>query len=38
MILRDVLEWAAADVAELLGTTTTAINSGLRRALPSSRG
>ena len=32
LILRDVLEWPAADVAELLGTTTTAINSGLRRA------
>ncbi|HWM99949.1 MAG TPA: RNA polymerase subunit sigma-70, partial [Streptosporangiaceae bacterium] len=32
LILRDVLEWPAADVAELLGTTPTAINSGLRRA------
>jgi Sigma-70, region 4/Mycothiol maleylpyruvate isomerase N-terminal domain len=32
LILRDVLEWTAADVAELLGTTTTAVNSGLRRA------
>ncbi|MGA9829623.1 MAG: sigma-70 family RNA polymerase sigma factor [Trebonia sp.] len=32
LIMRDVLEWPAADVAELLGTTTTAINSGLRRA------
>ncbi len=32
LILRDVLEWPAADVAELLGTTTTAVNSGLRRA------
>jgi uncharacterized protein (TIGR03086 family) len=27
-----VLEWPAAQVAELLGTTTTAVNSGLRRA------
>ena len=32
LILRDVLEWPAARVAELLGTTTTAVNSGLRRA------
>ena len=32
LILRDVLEWSAAQVAELLGTTTTAVNSGLRRA------
>jgi RNA polymerase sigma-70 factor (ECF subfamily) len=32
LILRDVLEWPAADVAALLGTTTTAVNSGLRRA------
>jgi RNA polymerase sigma-70 factor, ECF subfamily len=32
LILRDVLEWPAADVAELLGTTTTAVHSGLRRA------
>ena len=32
LILRDVLEWPAADVAELLGTTATAVNSGLRRA------
>src|SRR5688572_4830083 len=31
LILRDVLEWPAAQVAELLGTTTTAVNSGLRR-------
>src|SRR5512135_843730 len=29
---RAVLEWPAADVADLLGTTTTAVNSGLRRA------
>ena len=27
-----MLEWPAAQVAELLGTTTTAVNSGLRRA------
>jgi RNA polymerase sigma-70 factor, ECF subfamily len=32
LILRDVLEWPAADVADLLNTTTTAVNSGLRRA------
>src|SRR6516162_3958065 len=32
LILRDVLEWPAADVADLLDTTTTAVNSGLRRA------
>src|SRR5437762_676341 len=32
LILRDVLEWPAAQVADLLGTTTTAVNSGLRRA------
>jgi RNA polymerase sigma-70 factor, ECF subfamily len=32
LILRDVLEWPAAEVAELLGMTTTAVNSGLRRA------
>ncbi len=32
LILRDVLEWPAAHVADVLGTTTTAVNSGLRRA------
>jgi RNA polymerase sigma-70 factor (ECF subfamily) len=32
LILRDVLELPAAQVADLLGTTTTAVNSGLRRA------
>jgi RNA polymerase sigma-70 factor, ECF subfamily len=32
LILRDVLEWPAVNVADLLGTTTTAVNSGLRRA------
>jgi len=32
LILRDVLEWPAAEVADLLNTTTTAVNSGVRRA------
>jgi RNA polymerase sigma-70 factor, ECF subfamily len=32
LILRDVLEFPAAEAAELLGSTTTAVNSGLRRA------
>jgi len=32
LIMRDVLEWPAAEVAHLLGTTTAAVNSGLRRA------
>ena len=30
LILKDVLDWPAAQVADLLGTTTTAVNSGLR--------
>ncbi len=32
LILRDVLKWRAAEVAEAVGTTTTAINSILQRA------
>jgi len=32
LIMRDVLDWPAADTARLLGMTTTAVNSSLRRA------
>ncbi len=32
LILRDVLEWPAAEAAQVLGTSTAAVNSMLRRA------
>ena len=32
LILRDVLDWPAADTARMLGMTATAVNSALRRA------
>jgi RNA polymerase sigma-70 factor, ECF subfamily len=32
LVMRDVLGWRAVEVADVLGMTTTAVNSGLRRA------
>ena len=32
LVLRDVLQWSAAETAQSLGLTVTAVNSGLRRA------
>jgi RNA polymerase sigma-70 factor (ECF subfamily) len=32
LVMRDVLDWPAAEAADLLGMTTTAVNSALRRA------
>jgi RNA polymerase sigma-70 factor (ECF subfamily) len=32
LVLRDVLAWSAAEVADALGTTTAGVNSGLQRA------